>query len=330
MAVLAVGVATLAVTGPAEGLNTRKIGGPDATGFPSHYTDNFGTSLQLCIDGSVRCGGATALDDGAGGPGVSVAPDGEGFYWMATATLRTPRGTIDVEFAHEAAWANATRRIVFDRTRIRGHMRQGRYTLLTPYGVTRFSAVGNDQRNVNLTRDPGCAQTPGAGARCSAKMTNWLRSTRAPRGFLGNGVTPTTVKGGTERNDLILLAGGKKIGRTARFVITGQLADGPAALLSRDSVDFGKTAKVAHRSIMLRNRGNAPLALQGIRMAGAKTIKVNRTGCAARASLAPGASCPIDLTYRPGRLNRVSGALLINDNTIAGAHRVRVKAASGR
>jgi hypothetical protein len=320
LAVLAVGVATLAATGPAQGLNTGKTGGPDASGFPVHYTDDSGVSLQLCVDGTARCGGAVPGDVDS-----TSAPDGEGFYWMATASVRSPRGTIDVEFAHEAAWASATQPIVFDRTRIRGNMRPGRYTLLTPYGRTRFAAVGTGQRNVNLTQDPGCALA--RGGRCSAKMTNWLRAKGAPLGYLGNGVALTAVTGGTERNNLVLLASnGKVIGSTARFAITGKLADGPAALLPTEAVDFGNTARVAHRSITLKNRGTAPLTLQGIRVDGAKTIKVARTGCAARASLASGANCSINLTYRPGALKRTSGRLVVNDNTIAGVHRVPLRA----
>jgi hypothetical protein len=325
-AALAVGVATLAVTGPAQGLNTGKTGDPDPAtgGFPAHYTDNSGVSLQLCVDGTARCGGATAADDGAGGPGVSVAPDGEGFYWMATATLRSPRGRIDVEFAHEAAWASATQPIVFDRTRIRGDMRPGRYTLLTPYGRTRFDAVGTGQRNVNLTQDPGCAQA--RGGPCSKKMTNWLRAVGAPVGYIGNGVALTRVRGGTERNNLVLLdSKGRVIGSTGRFAITGQLADGPGAVLSTNKVIFGNTSKLAKRTIRLKNQGTAPLTLRGIRVGGDNTIKLSPTGCVGRASLASGADCNINLTYRPGLRRRSSATLTINDNTIAGVHRVPIR-----
>jgi hypothetical protein len=320
VAAVAVGAATLAVTGPAQGLNTAKTGAIDATSFPSHYTDDSGLSLQLCIDGTARCGGAVLGDVDS-----TSAPDGEGFYWMATATVRTPRGTIDVEFAHEAAWASRTQPIVFDRTRIRGDMRPGKYTLLTPYGRTRFAAEGTGQRNVNLTQDPGCTLTPGGP--CSKKMTNFLRATGAPQGYIVNGVSLTTVTGGTERNNLVLLApNGKVIGRTARFAITGQLADGPAALLPTHVVSFGNGARLAKRSITLRNKGNAPLTLQGISVVGAKNIKVAKTGCATRTSLASGANCAINLTFRPGALKRTSGRLVVNDNTIAGAHRVPLRA----
>ena len=338
VATLVVGVTTLAVNGPAQGLNMDKIGAPDAAngGFPSHYTDNFGISLEPCIDASARCGGATADSDGAGGPGMAVAGDGEGFYWMATATVRSPRGNIDVEFAHEAAWADPVTPIVFDRTRIRntanGVLKPGKYTLLTPYGRMRFSAVGLGQRNVNETQDLGCAQAPGANARCAGKMTNWLRAVGAPLGYLGNSVSLTEVRGGTFRNNLVLLdSTGKKIGSTARFAIMGKLAaNEPAAMLSTGAVMFGHTAKVVKRTITLKNQGTAPLTLQGISLRGAKTFTLGKTGCAAQASLASGASCPINLTYRPNFRRPTSARLVINDDTIAGIHRVPVSALAPR
>jgi len=324
-AALAVGASTIALTTPADALDTANTGPIDAaTQFPSFYTDNSGLSLQPCIDGSANCGSATAADDGAGGPGIAVAPDGEGFYWMATATVNSPRGSIDVEFAHEGAWATATQPIVFDRTRIRGDLTPGRYTLLTPYGRTRFSAVGTGQRNVNLTQDPTCGLPAGA---CVAKMTNWLASTSAPTGYLGDSVSATPVTGSALRNELVLLnANGAVIGRTKRFVVMGKLAAGPAAMLSSNAVDFGNTAKVAHRRVALKNQGTQPLNLQSITATGANTIKVDPTGCAARASLASGASCSVNLTYTPGRLKASKATLVINDNTTAGLHRVPVTA----
>jgi hypothetical protein len=326
IAAIAASVALVAVNGPAQGLNTNKTGAPDAAagGFPAYYTDDSGVSLQLCVDGSARCGGATATDDGGGGPGVAVSPDGEGFYWMATATVRSPRGTIDVEFAHEAAWASATQRFVFDRTRIRGDMKPGKYTLLTPYGRTRFAAEGTGQRNVNLTQDLGCAQE--RGGRCAGKMTNFLRAVGAPLGYIGNGASLTKVAGGTERNNLVLLGpDGSAIGRTARFAITGKLADGPAAILSKQMVKFGNTSRVAHQSVTLRNRGTESLTLQGIRVVGDKNLKLDPTGCAGRASLGSGADCQINITYRPGARTRSAATLVVDDNTITGWHRVPVR-----
>jgi hypothetical protein len=316
-AALALGAASLAMTVPAQGLDPANTGVADADGFPAHYTDNSGTSLQLCVDTTANCLGAVPAD-------VSTAPDGEGFYWMATSTVSSPRGSIDLEFALEAAWIDVGQPTVFERTRVRGDLTPGKYTLLTPYGSTRLSAVGTGQRNVNLTQDLSCA-LPGPG--CPPRLDNFLTSVSAPTGYLGDGSTATRVTGGTKRNELVLLnSKGAVIGRTGQFAVMGKLVDGPAAALSSHAVDFGNTAKVAHRSVGLKNQGTAQLSLQNISVAGANTIKVDPTGCAARASLAPGASCAVNLTYRPGKLKTSKATLVVNDNTIVGAHRVPVKA----
>ena len=222
--------------------------------------------------------------------------------------------------------------IVFDRTRIRGDLRPGKYTLLTPYGQMKFSAVGLGARNVNETQDLGCAQAPGATATCSAKMTNWLHAVGAPVGYLGNSASFTEVRGGTFRNNLVLLDGkGQKLGSSARFQVVGKIAaNEPAAMLSTGAVMIGHSAKVVKRTVMLKNQGTAPLSLQGISVAGAKTFTVSPTGCAARTSLASGANCPINITYRPGLRRPTSARLLINDDTIAGIHRVPLKALAPR
>jgi hypothetical protein len=320
---LALGVGLLAVTGPAQALNMSKTGGPDASGFPTHYTDNSGVSLQLCVDGSANCGLATRIDDGAGGPGVDVAPDGEGFYWMATATVNTPRGAIDVEFAHEAAWAAVGQPIVFERTRIRGDLPPGRYTLQHPYGSTQFTADGAGARNVNFTDDLPCGLAQGAF--CAAKLTNFLRSTSAPVGYLGNATSATTVTGGTARNSLVLrAANGTVIGRTSRFVVMGQLAPGPSAVLGTNAVDFGNTKSPRRRAVAVRNLGTAPLNFNGIRVVGANRITVAPQGCGA--SLASGATCRVNLLYRPGVRRSMTGTLVINDNSIGATHRVPLKA----
>ncbi len=322
-AALAVGASTFALTMPANALDTAKTG-PLLNGFPAFYTDNTGLSTATCTDGSANCGGATLASDGAGGPGITVAPDGEGFYWMATATVNSPRGSIDVEFAHEGAWVAVGQPTVFDRTRIRGDLTPGKYTLLTPYGQIRVSAVGTGQRNVNQTNDATCALPAGA---CGAKMTNWLVSTSAPAGYLGDSVSATTVTGSPLRNELVLLnSKGAVVGSTKRFIVMGKLVDGGAAILSSPTVDFGNTAKVAHRALGLKNQGNAPLTLQGITVAGSKNIKVDPTGCAAKATLASGASCAVNLTYTPGKLKVSKATLVINDSSTAGVHRVPVAA----
>jgi hypothetical protein len=317
LAALAVGATSLALSTPAQGLSSTGTGGLDARGFPAHYTDDSGISLKICEDGSANCLAATTAD-------LDDRTDGEAFYWMATATVPSARGDLDVEFALEAAFAATDEPMVFDRLRVRGDLsRQGTYTLQHPYGSTKVDAEGLGPRNVNFTDDITCSLNAG----CPGRITNFLRANSAPTGYIGGGDTLSRVTGGTVRNELVLRApNGDVIGRTNRFAILGQLADGPAAALSANSVDFGNTRTVARRSVTLKNPGTAPLALQGIRVAGANTITVAQTGCAPRASLASGASCQVNLVYRPGRAKVSTGTLVVDDNTIAGLHQVPVKA----
>lgn len=208
--------ALMAATVPTYSLNTHRTGRLDNRGFPRHYTDNRGMMLQLCEDGTVRCLGAV--------PGDLVAPDGEAFYWMATSTMRTSRGPVDIEFALEGAFAGQ-RPIVFERFRIRGHLNhRGRYVLQHPYGQTRFVAISpQEQRNVNRTIDRFCSLD--RNGTCNGPIDNFLRAKNHPPGYAGFGGRRTLVRGGTVRNDMVLMTRrGKVIGRTNKFVIIGQKA----------------------------------------------------------------------------------------------------------
>lgn len=210
--------ALVAAAVPTYSLNTHQTGRLDDRGFPKHYVDNRGMMLQLCENGTVRCQGAT--------PGDLVAPDGEAFYWMAISHIRTSRGPIDVEMALEAAFAGQ-RPIVFNRIRIRGHLgHRGRYVLQHPYGSTRFVAITpQEQRNVNITHDRFCSLE--RNGICKGGLTNFLRAKNHPKGFAGFGGRRTTVRGGTFRNNLVVMTRhGKVIGRTNKFNIIGQKAGG--------------------------------------------------------------------------------------------------------
>ena len=159
------GVALLSISGSASGLNANKTGPLDNRGFPSYFMDNAGRALQMCDDNTPFCQGV--------GAGDLVPPEGEAFYWMAVAHLKTNRGPLDVEMAVEAAFAGQ-RPIVFNRLRIRGHLNQkGNYVLKYPYGQVKFHAIGAaEQRNVDFTRDVPCSLT--RAGRCAAKMDRWL------------------------------------------------------------------------------------------------------------------------------------------------------------
>lgn len=316
---LAVAAALLAVTAPVQAMNNAKNGPLDARGFPAYFTDDSGTSLAICEDGSANCLAATTAD-------LADTTDGEAFYWVATASVPSSRGTIDVEFALEAAFAAPNVPTVFERLRVRGDLtRPGSYTLQHPYGSTQIDAVGTGVRNVNFTEDVPC--NVGATSTCAGPITSFLRATSSPAGYIGGGETLSRVTGGRVRNELVLRApNGAVIGRTSQFAITGKVAPGASAALSTDSVDFGNTNTARQRPVVVRNLGDAALSLNGIRVLGSNRLSVAPGGCGA--SLASGASCRINLRYRPGAVRSAAGTLVINDNSIAATHRVPVRATS--
>jgi hypothetical protein len=210
----------LAAAVPTYSVNRRHAGPKDDRGFPTFYRDPRGLPLRICEDGTPQCQGAN--------PGALVAPDGENFYWMATATLHTPKGPIDVEMALEAAFAGQ-RPIVFDRLRIRGHTHKGRYVLFHPYGRVGFRAISaSEQRNVDRTLDRNCKMV-NRGVCRRGNIRNFLRAANPPKGYVGFGNRRTRVVGGTFRNSLILKTrGGKVVDKTSKFAILGKRAGGLA------------------------------------------------------------------------------------------------------
>jgi hypothetical protein len=210
----------LAAAVPTYSVNRRDVGPRDDRGFPTYYRDARGLPLRICEDGTPRCLRAN--------PGDLVAPEGENFYWMATATLHTPRGPIDVEMALEAAFAGQ-RPIVFDRIRVRGHTHRGRYVLYHPYGKVRFRAItASEQRNVDMTHDRNCALVNNGFCR-HGDIRNFLRAANPPKGYVGFANRRTRVVGGTFRNSLILKTRrGHFVAKTSKFAIMGKRAGGLA------------------------------------------------------------------------------------------------------
>jgi hypothetical protein len=221
-ALLALVAATLvalvmAAAVPTYSLNTGRTGRLDNRGFPMFYTDDAGFRLRLCETGTAQCQGATRR--------ALTPPEGENFYWMATAHIRTTQGPIDVELALEAAFGGPRGHlpIVFQRIRIRGHLDQrGRYVLDHPYGSTNFRAITPaEQRNVDFTNDRACSRK--RNGTCNGFITNFLRATNPPKGYVGFGGRRTLVRGGTVRNDMVLRTeAGDVIGTTDRIAVLGK------------------------------------------------------------------------------------------------------------
>jgi len=322
-----VAASAVAAMAPAQALSATGVGpsNPSARNFPAYYTDNSGVALQLCIDGSAACGGATLTSDGAGGPGLGVPPDGEGFYYMASTTLTAPGIDIDVEFAAEAAWLDPKTNITFDRVRIRGHAdAAGAIPVNTPYGTFTVQAdAPTNARNVNFTEDIGCALAPcdfnAVATDPAGHITSWITSTTAPAGYLGDSVSsaPATVAGAPAT----ISAGGAT---TSDWVVMGKLAKANAVSLP-NTLDFGNVGKATTKSVTMLNLGTAARTISTVKLAGDRSITMLPSStCTNGKALAVGARCKVDLRYAPTAAKRAAATLTITDD--AAARTVKVSA----
>jgi hypothetical protein len=316
----------LAAMAPSQALDPAGVGPRDASraGFPAYYTDDSGVALQLCIDGTSRCGQATLKSDGAGGPGVGVGPDGEGFYWMATATLTGPDMTLDIEFAAEAAWASKTAPITFDRARIRGHSdTAGPIVVRTPYGPFTVNAGDPiEDRNVNFTQDVGC------GANCNfrdmttkakAHISSWITANTPPKGYLGNAVTPqpANVAGAAAT---ISVAGQDS---TNRWVVMGKLAPRNRVSLP-NALTFGNVRQARTRSVTMTNLGTTSRTIRKVTLTGSKAFtKLASSTCRSGKVLPVGGKCFVAVRYRPGALRSAAATLNITDSVTTNHVKVR-------
>jgi hypothetical protein len=284
-------------------------------GFPAYYTDDSGVALQMCDDGTARCGRASNR--------TLRPPEGENFYWMATADMRSPGLQISIEFAAEAAWATRKAPVTFDRLRIRGHAdAAGTYTVTHPYGTTTVRAITPDeQRNIDFTQDVGCG-----GRNCDfrkmtnsprAHITSWIRSTSAPRGYLGNGVraTTATVAGDPASVSIIGPAGSAS---TNRFVVMGKKAN-PHAVFAPRRVRFNNDRT---KTVRVKNLGTGPMTIRGTTLKGSRAFhRTARSTCTRGHVLAVGRGCKVGVRVGPGG---GKAKLRIKDNTPSGGRTVRL------
>ncbi len=178
-----------------------------ATNFPRWYQDASGTRLELCLDGAPNCLAAAA---------DLVAPDGEAFYFNATANMTTSAGKSLLVLGTESAYAAAGvgQESVFNRTRLRiNTSRTGAFTVTWPYGQKTYDVADISTRfEINETVDLGCIAAPpintcndGIAPDFDASLPSlqpFLRWDPAvapapPAGFIGDAATPHKVVGGT-------------------------------------------------------------------------------------------------------------------------------------
>ena len=207
-------LACAAVLVPAPAAPAAVTTGPvdPNSGFPFSYTDDLGTSLQLCQDVSGFCVETPRPDQTQP---ISVpenfTPDEEGFWWLADATIDVPGAARPglARFAKEAAFdtagINAGHQVSFSRIRFR---------FTNPYGVDEIEAEPDPATGgrINVTEDVGCLAAPcGAFAQPAGdRVTGFLTwdptvPPAAPAGYVGNGVTPHAVIGSPTDTNFVRL-----------------------------------------------------------------------------------------------------------------------------
>jgi hypothetical protein len=276
----------------------------NGVGLPAAYTDGTNVRLELCRD-TAQCLGTTA---------DMVAPDGEAFYYHASAEV----GDGIVGFvALEAAFLDDDP-IVFQRTQVdapAGVFQPGAtYTITDAYGS--YTCDGNDDPTVRTRCRIESGGAPNLFSDAVAgRIDNFLVSTSAPAGHIGNAVSPTPVAGGATFS----VSGPGVLASTNQWIIQGRLAGpesapAPGAITSVPSVDFGgqpvDTGVSAVRTVNLRSVGNTPLS--GITVGtGSAEFPVTST-CGA--TLAVARECAISVRFDPATAGARAGALTITSS----------------
>lgn len=150
-------------------------------GYPAWYSDSNGLALELCVPppagnaspapgdstlGAMCIGDPLELDT-EGNPINPLVMTGEGFYWMAFATISLASGgSASIEFAVESTFGGTEApvpggQITFGRTRIRIDTPvAGTYSITHPYsnGTVDFEVLpGTEGDGINMTADVGAA-----------------------------------------------------------------------------------------------------------------------------------------------------------------------------
>lgn len=258
LGMLAMVLPLLAMAPPPASAATIAVGPVDpSTDFPL-WVAGGSQRLDLCLD-SAECLGTRA--------GL-VAPDGEAFWFNASATVTGAASGL-VEMATEAAFAGAGsgQEIAFNRIRIRLDVPEpGTYVVDYPYGSKTFTVAALDPqgRDINLTQDVGCLTPPcGAFAHLAdsgeggvgGSFLRWdpAVAPAAPAGFLGDGVSAHRVVG-------------SPIGRN--FVEVTRIGDAAGAALATPEVvshvdTFAVQGKIARPQVLADPpSGSYPAAIQ--------------------------------------------------------------------
>jgi len=307
------------------------------TGYPFWYADSTGERYGLCLDRPDTTAGLclAAPQSPNARPWVdedpansNLAADPETFWFNAEADISDDDRRIRFVAAQEATFggadeaARAGEQTTFGRVRVvlRGMVPGASYTVTQPYGTDSY--VADDRGRVFVTEDIGCLDVPCDFTKpYDSSVTSYLRwdpsvGPAAPAGYVGDPDVPHEVVGGPTGDNFFRVAGpavggpGVNVVETDLFNVQGKLWNPTQPLLGLDSthnnVDFGKvmlgaTAPVA-QTVTLTNAGGGqtPLQLGQLVVGGADSAQFTlASDSCTNASLAPGATCTVDVSYTP-------------------------------
>ena len=110
---------------------------------------------------------------------------------------------------------------------------------------------------------------------------------------------------------------------TVALTGTGTATAQPAVSLSASTLDFGAASlgtKSTAQAITLTNSGQAPLVLAGLALGGTASGDFALVGtCANGATVAPGGTCTLQLTFAPTAVGARSGTLTVTSNAANGS-----------
>ena len=332
------GTGGVAAVGPVNPVNTQ----------PDWYQDEHGVRLGQCDDPS------NPLCITAFPSGTATFPTNypsEWFYYLAQSTpidVQDPACGITakqmfVTAAVESAFLGTVAPnagTTFGRLRIVSHgglCPNTQYLITHPYGQTVLStdSLGNIKPHAGTT-DVGCVGAPCdfTIALAAPQFESFLEQTAHPAGYLGNPLAPSGAIGSPYTDPLTgqpanlfrvqTISGGvgaTTIGGTDQFTVSGRLV-GPM-VASPAAQDFGAaevglaTAAVT-KTITFTNTGIAAvtLATPAVTVEGPQAADYSVTGatCADNGTLAPGASCTVDVRFAPSATGARNASLVLHHN----------------
>jgi hypothetical protein len=332
-----------------------------ASGFPFSYDDDVqGFGLEQCQDASGFCV-ETPRPDPAQPISVpdNYTEDGEGFWWLAEATVPNA-GTGIARFAKESAFDTDVvengHQVSFSRIRFRfqGLDEGDTYRITHPYGVTELVAdpdpAAPGRGRINFTSDVGCIAPPCGDfpAIAGDPITAFLRwdptvAPAAPAGYIGNATVSHAVIGSPLGTNFVRLEHVVPqppplpprvdlVGETDEFVIQGKLAGAPPPPaphlgLSTTSLDYGSRqvgSPSAARRVDVTNHGTADMHVATLALTGdAADFAVQNDGCSGQ-TIAPGSGCTVDVRFAPAHTGDLAAALSVPSDA-PGTHAVALR-----